>query len=353
MCSSSFITDDWFTASFDNGFVSLWQTDVRTAMSGCIVSSYTYTAPQWIALDLSENIISNTGGHLYAFSTIFINGVSNDMAITVLDTNTVVCFASGSPLQSRLSTNAYVTPDNPLCYCLAKEPCQAHDAICSPVASKRYARFYANTNATCDTRTFQTCCKSKSADAKRRNKMLSYQWDNQKLVNEAYHRLSEKNIPLWMDIHRGMKGHLSESMAAGIEKAATICCFLTPKYQDSVALPNWKPTGWLGFTITGHKWIDFRDIDTNMDLRIEQLISEIHMLAENKLDYFKDMKPLSFTQNNEEQDFDSGYYYRFTTQWQGDDESVAAVNDGRPENQIMLAETNNSPTQLWKITKTT
>ena len=40
--------------------------------------------------------------------------------------------------------------------------------------------------------------------------MLSYQWDNQKLVAEVYRRLSEKKIPLWMDIHGGMKGHLSE-----------------------------------------------------------------------------------------------------------------------------------------------
>ncbi len=40
--------------------------------------------------------------------------------------------------------------------------------------------------------------------------MLSYQWDNQKIVSEVYRRLSEKNIPLWMDIQGGMKGHLSE-----------------------------------------------------------------------------------------------------------------------------------------------
>lgn len=40
--------------------------------------------------------------------------------------------------------------------------------------------------------------------------MLSYQWDNQKLVTEVYRRLNEKNIPLWMDVQGGMKGHLSE-----------------------------------------------------------------------------------------------------------------------------------------------
>ena len=40
--------------------------------------------------------------------------------------------------------------------------------------------------------------------------MLSYQWDNQKLVSEVYRRLKEQKISLWMDIHGGMKGHLSD-----------------------------------------------------------------------------------------------------------------------------------------------
>ncbi|CAF1671385.1 unnamed protein product [Rotaria sp. Silwood1] len=240
--------------------------------------------------------------------------------------------------------------------------------------------------------------------------MLSYQWDNQKIVTEVYRRLSEKKIPLWMDIQGGMKGHLSESMAAGVENAVAICCFLTPKYQDSVAckdeltyakeqgvciipirlIANWKPTGWLGFTITGHKWIDFRDIDTNMDLRIQQLINEIRMLVGNKLDCFKDMEPLDFVhdedekeeEHNEEhsftisdnddmitlkvdvslffiihiivdeQDFDPTSYYRLTTQWQGNNKSLDVVNDGKNNNQLILATTGNYSGQYWKITPT-
>ncbi|CAF1013861.1 unnamed protein product [Rotaria sordida] len=216
--------------------------------------------------------------------------------------------------------------------------------------------------------------------------MLSYQWDNQKLVAEVYRRLNEKKIPLWMDIQGGMKGHLSESMAAGVENAVAICCFLTPKYQDSVAckdeltyakeqgvciipirlIANWKPTGWLGFTITGHKWIDFRDIDTNMDLRIQQLINEIRLLVGNKLDCFKDMEPLDFMHDKdekedneehsstiiEEQEFDSTSYYRLTTQWQGNNKSLDVVNDGKNNNQLILATTGNYSGQYWKITPT-
>jgi len=126
-------------------------------------------------------------------------------------------------------------------------------------------------------------------------------------------------------------------MAEGVENAAAICCFLTPKYQDSVAckdeltyakeqgvciipirlIANWKPTGWLGFTITGHKWIDFRDVDKNMDLRIQQLIMEIQMLVGNKLDCFQGMEPLNFIQNQDkkeethhEEHFFMGQYQR-------------------------------------------
>ncbi|CAF4400027.1 unnamed protein product [Rotaria sp. Silwood2] len=147
--------------------------------------------------------------------------------------------------------------------------------------------------------------------------MLSYQWDHQKLVTQVYRRLKEINIPLWMDTQGGMKGHLSESMADGVENAAAICCFLTPKYQDSAAckdeltygkeqrvriipilvMPDWKPTGWLGFTIAGHKWINFCDIDTNMDLRMEQLVAEIQMLVGDKLNCFQGVKQLNFFHN--------------------------------------------------------
>jgi hypothetical protein len=96
-------------------------------------------------------------------------------------------------------------------------------------------------------------------------------------------------------------------MAEGVENAAVICCFLTPQYQDSVAckdeltyakerrvciipirlMKDWKPTGWLGFSITGLKYINFCDITTNMDLKINQLIDEIQMLAGQKLSSFQ------------------------------------------------------------------
>ncbi|CAF3383574.1 unnamed protein product, partial [Rotaria sp. Silwood2] len=110
-------------------------------------------------------------------------------------------------------------------------------------------------------------------------------------------------------------------MAEGVENAVAICCFLTPKYQDSVAckdeliyaieqriciipilvVPNWKPKGWLGFSIEGHKWTAFWDTDTNMDLRIQQLAAESQLLVGDKLDCFQGAKPLDFgSQANDE-----------------------------------------------------
>lgn len=126
-------------------------------------------------------------------------------------------------------------------------------------------------------------------------------------------------------------------MAAGVENAEAICCFLTPKYQDSVAckdeltyakergvciipirlVANWKPTGWLGFSITGHKWIDFRDIDKNMDLRIQQLIMEIQMLVGNKFDCFRDIEQFNFIKNEEKHNEE---HSSLTSEYQSEEE---------------------------------
>lgn len=41
--------------------------------------------------------------------------------------------------------------------------------------------------------------------------MLSYQWDNQKLVEDIYMYLKEaQSMPIWMDKHGGMKENIFE-----------------------------------------------------------------------------------------------------------------------------------------------
>ncbi|CAF1377711.1 unnamed protein product [Rotaria sp. Silwood1] len=138
--------------------------------------------------------------------------------------------------------------------------------------------------------------------------MLSYHWDNKELVSKIYKVLKSKNIPVWMDIHGGISFNLFHSMADGIENAAVVCCFMTPKYQTSrncekellyadrrrvPIIPcrltrDWEPSTWLGLIIAGLVWIDFRDTtDINIDLKIDKLIEQIRIVAGKKLNCFQ------------------------------------------------------------------
>ncbi len=52
----------------------------------------------------------------------------------------------------------------------------------------------------------------------------------------------------------------------------------------------------------------------------------------------------------EEQEFDPDYYYRLTTQCQGDQMSLDIVNDGKNNNKLQLTTTGNYGGQHWNIT---
>lgn len=96
-------------------------------------------------------------------------------------------------------------------------------------------------------------------------------------------------------------------MADGVENAAVVCCFMTQKYQNSrncekellyaerrrvPIIPcrmtrGWEPSTWLGLVIAGSVWIDFRESsDANLDLRINNLIEQIRIVAGRKLTCF-------------------------------------------------------------------
>ncbi|CAF1404010.1 unnamed protein product, partial [Didymodactylos carnosus] len=128
--------------------------------------------------------------------------------------------------------------------------------------------------------------------------MLSYQRDNQELVGQVFDKLIAQNIEVWMDIRGGMRPNMWQALAEGIENAAAICCFLTPRYQTSeyclrelqyaidqkvLVIPcrlcsNWKPTGALGFLTAGLLWIDFRDkAEHPIDTAIRELIDHVQM----------------------------------------------------------------------------
>lgn len=125
--------------------------------------------------------------------------------------------------------------------------------------------------------------------------MLSYQWDDQKLVTDVYNYLTkQKGMNVWMDTQGGMKANIYQwwipdiysstiacyfcllSMADGVQGADVVVCFLTAKYQESKNCQQelqfardckvpivpcriqslWKPSSWLGikhiFTIFSH-----------------------------------------------------------------------------------------------------
>ena len=68
------------------------------------------------------------------------------------------------------------------------------------------------------------------------------------------------------------------SMAYGVDNAAVICCFMSPKYEESknckkelnyadsvdveiipcMTLRGYKARGWLGLITAGALWMDFR-----------------------------------------------------------------------------------------------
>ncbi len=91
-------------------------------------------------------------------------------------------------------------------------------------------------------------------------------------------------------------------MADGVENAVALCCFLTPKYQESknclrelqraaelnlLIIPcrlcaDWKPSSSLGFLITGLMWLDFRDTTgTPFETAINKLVDHIQIHAYN------------------------------------------------------------------------
>ena len=71
--------------------------------------------------------------------------------------------------------------------------------------------------------------------------MISYQWDDQERVIAARETLNHMGVPCWMDIDGGMQQDIYESMAAGVENAACVVCFMSQKYQESVSASHSPP----------------------------------------------------------------------------------------------------------------
>jgi hypothetical protein len=126
--------------------------------------------------------------------------------------------------------------------------------------------------------------------------MLSYQWDDQEQVVAARKTLTRLGCPCWMDIDGGMQADLYESMAAGVENAACVVCFLSQKYQDSEncklelkfakqsgvpiipvmlgGTKGWRPSGWLGIVVAGALWTPLRE-GSDFQSGVQSLVDQI------------------------------------------------------------------------------
>ena len=99
-----------------------------------------------------------------------------------------------------------------------------------------------------------------------------------------------------MDIDGGMQHDVYESMAAGVENAACVVCFLSQKYQESdncklelkfakqsgvpivpvmvESTKGWRPSGWLGIVVAGALWTPLRS-DGEFESNVRSLVEQI------------------------------------------------------------------------------
>ena len=62
--------------------------------------------------------------------------------------------------------------------------------------------------------------------------MISYQWDNQKILIDVRNALLEAGYKVWMDIDQ-MGGSTLETMANAVEEAKLVLMSVSKKYKDS------------------------------------------------------------------------------------------------------------------------
>lgn len=73
---------------------------------------------------------------------------------------------------------------------------------------------------------------SSTSGANRGHVMISYQWDNQKLIQKIRDRLQENGVKCWMDID-DMQGSTVDAMAKAVENAEFVLICYSTKYHES------------------------------------------------------------------------------------------------------------------------
>ncbi|CAF1239352.1 unnamed protein product [Adineta ricciae] len=166
--------------------------------------------------------------------------------------------------------------------------------------------------------------------------MFSYQWNSSILVAKIYDYLCKtQSIPVWMDTHGGMTEYLSSSMAEGVENCCVLICFLTPEYQESMnckkeltyasqlqkpIIPcllgsndktnKWKPSQWLGLTITDLLYLNFTKInDENFEAKCRELLDKINSVVGNSSSItFESESKANSKEEEEEEESDEEFH---------------------------------------------
>lgn len=73
---------------------------------------------------------------------------------------------------------------------------------------------------------------SSTSGANRGHVMISYQWENQKLIQKIRDRLQENGVKCWMDIDY-MQGSTVDAMAKAVEDADIVLICYSRKYHES------------------------------------------------------------------------------------------------------------------------
>ena len=123
--------------------------------------------------------------------------------------------------------------------------------------------------------------------------MISYQWENQKVLIEVKNKLHALGYRVWMDLEQ-MGGSTLEAMAKAVENASVVLICVSQKYKQSpncrseaeyayqlrkdiiplMMQRDYTPDGWLGIILGTRLWIDFRN-DYNRNTSAEKLLKEL------------------------------------------------------------------------------
>ncbi|KAK2556044.1 hypothetical protein P5673_022047 [Acropora cervicornis] len=123
--------------------------------------------------------------------------------------------------------------------------------------------------------------------------MISYQWENQKVLIEVKNKLQALGYRVWMDLEQ-MGGSTLEAMAKAVENASVVLICVSQKYKQSpncrseaeyayqlrkdiiplMMQRDYTPDGWLGIILGTRLWIDFRN-DYKLSTSAEKLLKEL------------------------------------------------------------------------------